>query len=105
MSYRGYKRLLGETSLERKSLFFFGIVILVLILVTVYATRNLKHQYAQPVIVPGGIPVDIDAISRRQHEAAMGPSAPTPPQIVQIAGIEPPPQPGERASHPENRPE
>lgn len=65
-----------------------AIVILVLIFVLISATRDLKYRYAQPVIVPGGIPVDIDAISRRQHEAAMGPQAPAPPQIVQISGIQ-----------------
>jgi len=67
-----------------------AIVILVLIFVTIRATRDLKYRYAQPVIIPAGIPVDIDAISRRQHEAAMGPQPPTPPQIVQISGIQTP---------------
>ncbi len=67
-----------------------AIVILVLIFVTIRATRDLNYRYAQPVIVPAGIPVDIDAISRRQHEAAMGPAAPAPPQIVQISGVQPP---------------
>ncbi|HEX3471856.1 MAG TPA: type II CAAX endopeptidase family protein, partial [Silvibacterium sp.] len=50
-----------------------AVVLIVLIFVMFAATRDLKHRYAQPVIVPGGIPVDIDALSRRQHEAAMGP--------------------------------
>jgi signal transduction histidine kinase len=36
MSYRGYKRLLGETSLERKSLSLFGAVILILIVASFY---------------------------------------------------------------------
>jgi membrane protease YdiL (CAAX protease family) len=35
-------------------------------------TRNLDFRYNAPVIVPGGIPVDLDAAARRQHEAAMG---------------------------------
>ena len=64
------------------------VVIIGLIIVTISATRDLKHQYAQPIIIPGGIPVDIDAISRRQHETAMGPSQPTQPQIVQITGVQ-----------------
>jgi membrane protease YdiL (CAAX protease family) len=67
-----------------------AIVILVLIFVMFPATRDLKYRYAQPVIVPGGIPVDIDAATRRQHEAAMGPQAPAAPQIVQISGIQTP---------------
>jgi hypothetical protein len=75
------------------------IVILALIIVTIKATRDLKHQYAQPVIIPGGIPVDLDAVSRRQHEAAMGPSTPAAPQMVQISGIEPPSSNG-RTSEP-----
>jgi len=66
-----------------------AIVILVLIFVTISVTRDLKYRYAQPVIVPGGIPVDIDAISRRQHEVAMGPQTPAAPQIVQISGVQP----------------
>lgn len=65
------------------------IVLFALIVATVKATGDLKHKYAQPVIVAAGIPVDIDAISRRQHEAAMGPSEPAPPQIVQIDGVKP----------------
>jgi hypothetical protein len=71
-----------------------AVVIIVLIFVIFPATRDLKYRYAQPVIVPGGIPVDIDAISRRQHEAAMGPQAPSPPQIIQISGIQTPSREG-----------
>jgi uncharacterized protein len=67
-----------------------AIVILVLIFVTIRATRDLHYRYAQPVIVAAGIPVDIDAISRRQHEQAMGPEVPAPPQIVQISGVQSP---------------
>ena len=67
-----------------------AIVILVLIFVLISATRDLKYRYAQPVIVPGGIPVDIDAVSRRQHEVAMGPQTPAAPQIVQISGVQAP---------------
>lgn len=66
-----------------------AIVILVLIFVTIRSTRDLNYRYAQPVIVPAGIPVDIDAISRRQHEQAMGPQDAAP-QIVQISGVQTP---------------
>jgi uncharacterized protein len=69
------------------------VVLLALIVVTMRVTRDLKHQYAQPVIVPGGIPVDIDAIARRQHEAAMGAAAPAQPKLVQIGGVQPAAQP------------
>ena len=48
-------------------------------------TRDLNYRYNAPVIVPGGIPVDLDAAARAQHEAAMGPAAaPTAPGLVQI---------------------
>jgi membrane protease YdiL (CAAX protease family) len=61
-------------------------------------TRDLDFRCNTPVIVPGGIPVDLDAASRRQHEAAMGPSEPAAPKLVQIlpaAPTTPPPQPEE----------
>ncbi|MGC8549851.1 MAG: CPBP family intramembrane glutamic endopeptidase [Acidobacteriaceae bacterium] len=66
------------------------VVLLALLVVMMMATRSLKYRWAIPEIVPGGIPVDIDAISRRQHEAAMGPQAPAAPAapvLVQIGGI------------------
>jgi membrane protease YdiL (CAAX protease family) len=67
------------------------IVLPALIIVLVKITRDYAHKYAQPVIVPGGIPVDVDAIARRQHEAAMGPAAataaPSEPKLVQIAPL------------------
>ena len=84
-------------------------VIIALIIATHYATGDLKHKYAQPVIVAAGIPVDIDAAARRQHEVAMGPATgpaqSAQPQIVQISGIEPrsKEQPlGESTSQPES---
>jgi membrane protease YdiL (CAAX protease family) len=62
------------------------LVVLALIVVLVRVTRDYARRYAQPVIVAGGIPVDIDAIAQRQHEVAMGVQAPPPePQLVQIA--------------------
>jgi membrane protease YdiL (CAAX protease family) len=51
-------------------------------------TRDLDFTYNAPEIVAGGIPVDLDAAARRQHEAAMGAGAavePAPPALVQIA--------------------
>jgi two-component system sensor histidine kinase BarA len=49
MSYRAFKRLLGETSLERKCRFLFGAFILVLIAVSfsLYAGRTEKLAYEQ----------------------------------------------------------
>ncbi len=54
-------------------------------------TRELDFRYNAPVIVPGGIPVDLDAAARRQHEAAMGPAEPTVPALVQILPVSGPP--------------
>ena len=50
-------------------------------------TRDLNFQYNAPEIVPGGIPVDLDAAARKQHEAAMGQAAPAAPALVQIAPL------------------
>ena len=47
-------------------------------------TRDLNFCYNAPVIVPGGIPVDLEAAARAQHEAAMGPADPAAPTLVQI---------------------
>ena len=65
------------------------IVLLILLIVMTMATRHLRFQYAIPPIVPGGIPVDIDAIARRQHEAAMAHASvePAHPTLIQIGGI------------------
>jgi len=57
------------------------------------ATRDLDFRYNAPEIVPAGIPVDLDAAARRQHEAAMGPAEPAAPQLVQIVSLPPVPTP------------
>jgi membrane protease YdiL (CAAX protease family) len=60
-------------------------------------TRDLDFRYNAPVIVPGGIPVDLDAAARRQHEAATRAAEPAAPQLIQIlpAAVPPPTQPRE----------
>ena len=70
-------------------------VALLIALPVVYRlTRELDYKYNAQVIVAGGIPVDMDAAGRRQHEAAMGPTAPTAPSLVQILPVvTPPPEP------------
>jgi membrane protease YdiL (CAAX protease family) len=76
-----------------------ALVLLAGIIVLFGVTREFAYQYAQPVIIPGGIPVDIDAAARQQHEAAMASVAeeatPAAPKLVQIAPAltvpEPPP--------------
>src|SRR6059058_6235446 len=49
MSYRAFKRLLGETSLERKCRFLFGAGILLLITISfwIYAQQNADLAYEQ----------------------------------------------------------
>ena len=78
-----------------------GIAVLLLlslgIWLTLRATREYASRYAHPEIIAAGIPVDLDAAARRQHEAAMGPAAePAAPRLVQIGGIPPAPAPGEQ---------
>ena len=48
------------------------VVLVVSLVVLVKMTREYAWKYAQPVIVPGGIPVDLDAAQARVHEAAQG---------------------------------
>lgn len=67
-------------------------------------TRDLDFRYNVPVIVPGGIPVDIDAAAREQHEAAMASAASAPPPLVQIQPVIPaaspvPPSPSDSSQH------
>lgn len=66
-----------------------AVVLLVSMVVLVRVTRDYAYQYAQPVIVPGGIPVDIDAAAQRQHEVAMAsPAEVAAPKLVQILPVE-----------------
>jgi hypothetical protein len=67
-------------------------VLLVLVPLVHSATSELDYRYNTPEIIPGGIPVDLDAAARRQHEAAMGPAAePAPPGLIQILPLPPAP--------------
>jgi membrane protease YdiL (CAAX protease family) len=61
-----------------------------------WVTSDYAFEYAQPVIIPGGIPVDIDAAAKRQHEEAMASPSEIAPKLVQILPVgtgEPIPQP------------
>ena len=72
-----------------------ALLAMLLALPVVYSvTSDLDFRYNAPVIVPGGIPVDLDAAARAQHDAAMGPAAPAAhasPGLVQIAPVIIPP--------------
>ncbi len=86
---------------------FAVIVSFALLFAVVKATGELKHRYGYPEIVPGGIPVDLDAAARRQHEAAMGETARQEPPLVQIlpAQIAPEPiLPAQSSSPPRDEP-
>jgi membrane protease YdiL (CAAX protease family) len=63
------------------------VVLLAAIPVVFRLTRDLDFKYNAPVIVAAGIPVDLDAAARRQHEAAMGPAEPAAPVLVQILPV------------------
>jgi membrane protease YdiL (CAAX protease family) len=62
-------------------------VLLVALPIVFRVTRELDFIHNAPVIVPAGIPVDLDAAARKQHEAAMGPSEPATPALVQILPV------------------
>jgi hypothetical protein len=78
----------GGFGLESSWFAFFAL--LVLIPVVYRVTRELNYRYNTPEIIPGGIPVDIDAAARRQHEAAMGPAEPAPQPLIQIVPLSAP---------------
>ena len=72
-------------------------VLLLAALPVVYRfTYDLDYLYNAPVIVPGGIPLDLDAAARRQHEAGIAPTAPaahttSASGLVQILPVSTPP--------------
>ena len=69
---------------------FTVLMLIVAIFVLLRLTRDYAYRYATPEIVAAGIPVDIDAISKRQHEEGMGPVIePAAPKLVQIGGAFP----------------
>ncbi|HEX4064674.1 MAG TPA: CPBP family intramembrane glutamic endopeptidase [Acidobacteriaceae bacterium] len=76
---------------------FAVLISFLLIFVMVKYTSDLKYKYGFSEIVPGGVPVDIDAAARRQHEAAMAEVQPQPPALVQIFPAQPLPAVSPRA--------
>jgi hypothetical protein len=88
---------------------FAVLVSFLLLFAIVHYTADLRHRYGYPEIVPGGVPVDIDAAARSQHEAAMAQPGPPPePTLVQIMPVQPPgpfrQENEEPAPPPEDRP-
>ncbi|HLY39843.1 MAG TPA: CPBP family glutamic-type intramembrane protease [Terracidiphilus sp.] len=68
------------------------------------ATRELDFRYNVPVFEPGGVPVDLDAAARAQHEAAMGQTEPAAPALVQILPASASEQAASNAESREDRP-
>ena len=56
-------------------------------------TRDLDFRYNAPVIVPGGIAVDLEAAARNQHDSVMAPAAPAGSTLVQIQPLDSSPAP------------
>jgi len=63
------------------------VALLVALPVVYRLTRELDFRHNAPEIVGGGIPVDLDAAARRQHEAAMGPAEVAATPLVQILPV------------------
>jgi membrane protease YdiL (CAAX protease family) len=68
-------------------------ILLLIALPVVYRlTRDLDYQWNAPVIVPAGIPVDLSAAAKGQHEVSMGTATSAAPGLVQILPAAPPPK-------------
>jgi hypothetical protein len=63
------------------------VVILVAMPFLYRATRDLSFIYNAPVLEPAGLPVDLDAAAKRQHEAATRPEQPEVKPLVQIMPV------------------
>ena len=75
------------------------LVLLVAFPVLYRVTRDLDFRYNAPEFIPAGIPVDLEAAARRQHEAAMAtPTEPATPALVQILPASTPPSSSTPAS-------
>jgi len=62
-------------------------VLLAAIPVVYRLTRDLDFQHNVPVIVAGGIPVDLEAATQRQHDTYMASAQPAAPSLVQILPV------------------
>lgn len=68
---------------------FAVLVSFLLLFLMVRITGDLKHKYGFAEIVPGGIPIDLNAATRAQHEAAVGEAPSQQPSLVQILPAQP----------------
>ena len=74
------------------------VVMLAAVFVVFRTTRELDFHFNAPVIVPAGVPVDLDAAARRQHEAAMPPAETSAPSLIQILPAAAPPASAENTA-------
>jgi len=72
----------GAFGLE--SSWFALLVMMAMFPIVAMLTKDLDYVHNAPVIEPGGIAVDLDAVAREQHEAATQPAAPTLVQILPL---------------------
>jgi membrane protease YdiL (CAAX protease family) len=75
-----------------------AVVLLIGIFIVYRTTRGYAYLYTQPVIIPAGMPIDLDAMSRSlaPHHPVAPPPAPAGSTLVQIEPIapsQPPPLP------------
>lgn len=77
----------GDFGLDGSWLAF--VVILLAMPFLYRATRDLSFIYNAPVLEPSGIPVDLDAAAKRQHDSATRSDAPEPKPLVQILPLSP----------------
>lgn len=71
---------------------WFALVVLLVAIPVVYRlTRDLDFHHNAPVLVPAGIPVDLEPATQRQHDAFVASTQPAAPALVQIFPVTAPP--------------
>ena len=63
------------------------ILLLIAIPVLYRLTRELDFLHNAPIIIPGGVPVELGAVAQHQHDSAMSTVAPAGATLVQIAPV------------------
>ena len=89
----------GGYGLDGSWLAFFGFLVALPIVFRV--TRELDFVHNAPVIVAGGIPVDLEHTARRQHEAQMGTPEPAAQYVQILPAVPPAPESRAQAAEPE----
>lgn len=63
------------------------ILLLIAIPVLYRLTRELDYLHNAPVIIPGGMPVELGGIAQHQHDTASAAATPAAPSLIQIAPL------------------